>query len=182
MLPGSEHQLYQFVVFLAIEKLCHNTIKCYLAAIRHLHIAVGAGDPGISHMPNLEQVLKGVKSSQAKEKKQVKVRLPVTPEILLQMKKAWGKESGGRDVVMLWAAASLCFFGFLRSGEVCVPSDHSYDEGAHLSFHDISMEAPSGVKVRIKSLRLTPFAWAWISLWAEQVMSCAQWQQFWPIW
>ena len=68
VLPGSEHQLYQFVVFLAIEKLCHNTIKCYLAAIRHLHIAVGAGDPGISHMPKLEQVLKGIKSSQAKEK------------------------------------------------------------------------------------------------------------------
>ena len=67
--PDSEHQLcMQFVAFLAIEKLCRNTIKCYLAAIRHLHIAVGAGDPGISHMPKLEQVLKGIKSSQAKEK------------------------------------------------------------------------------------------------------------------
>jgi len=109
-------------------------------------------------MPKLEQVLKGVKSSQAKEEK-VKARLPVTPEILLQMKKAWGKESGSRDVVMLWAAASLCSFGFLCSREICVPSDHSYDEGAHLSFHDISVdstEAPSSLKVRIKESKTDP--------------------------
>jgi len=64
-----------------------------------------------------------------KRKKQVKVWFPVTPEITLQMKKAWGKGSGSKDVVMLWAAASLCFFGFLCSREICVPSDHSYDEG-----------------------------------------------------
>ena len=57
------------VAFLANEKLCHNTIKGYLAAIRHLHIADGAGDPGISSMPRLEQVVKGVKATQAKEGK-----------------------------------------------------------------------------------------------------------------
>ena len=42
--PASEHQLCQLVAFLANEKLCHNTIKGCLAAIRHLHIAEGAGD------------------------------------------------------------------------------------------------------------------------------------------
>ena len=61
---------------------------------------------------------------------------------------------------MLWAAASLCFFGFLRSGEICVPSHHSYDEGVHLSFHNISVdsiEAPSSLKVRIKKSKTDPF-------------------------
>jgi len=43
------------------------------------------------------------------------------------------------DAVMLWAAA-LCFFGFLRSREIMVPSDSAYGEGAHLSFEDISVD------------------------------------------
>ena len=101
---------------LANDKLCHNTIKGYLAAIRHLHIAEGAGDPGISSMPRLEQVVKGVKATQAKEGEKVKARLPITPELLLKMKQAWSQESGSRDVAMLWAAASLCFFWLPTGG------------------------------------------------------------------
>ena len=83
-------------------------------------------------MPRLEQVVKGVKATQAKEGKKVKARLLITPELLLKMKQAWSQESGSREVAMLWAAASLCFFGFLQAGEICVPSDNSCDEGAHL--------------------------------------------------
>ena len=95
--PASEHQLCQFVAFLANENLCHNTIKSYLAAIRHLHIAEGAGDPGMSNMPRLEQVVKGIKVTQVKEGKKVKARLPITPE-LLRMKQAWSQEQDSRDV------------------------------------------------------------------------------------
>ena len=158
--PTSEHQLCQFVAFLANEKLCHNTIKSYLAAIRHLHIAEGAGDPGMSNMPRLEQVVKGVKATQVKEGKKVKARLPITPELLLRMKQAWSQEQDSRDVVMLWAAVSVCFFGFLRAGEICVPSDSSYDEGAHLNFKDVSvdsMEKPSRLQIRIKASKTDPF-------------------------
>ena len=41
---------------------------------------------------------------------------------------------------MLWAVVSLCFFGLLRSGEVVVPLDSSYDPGQHLSFGDIAVD------------------------------------------
>ena len=41
---------------------------------------------------------------------------------------------------MLWAAASLCFFGFMRLGELTIPSAKSYDAGAHLSFQDVTMD------------------------------------------
>ena len=61
---------------------------------------------------------------------------------------------------MLWAAASLCFFGFLWAGEICVPSDNSYDEGAHLNFNDVSvdsMEKPSSLRIRIKASKTDPF-------------------------
>ena len=55
-LPASEHQLPG-----REGKLCHSTIKCYLSAVRQMHVAEGYGDPRMS-MVRLEQVLKGIKS------------------------------------------------------------------------------------------------------------------------
>ena len=130
-IPASEQQVCLFCVFLAKQKLTHATIKCYLAAVRHLHIADGAGDPHMGSMAKLEQVLKGIKSIQAKGGAQGRERLPITPELLVKLKRVI-------DKVMLWGAALLCFFGFLRAGEITVPSDNAYDKGAHLSFADIS--------------------------------------------
>ena len=56
-LPASEHQLCQFVCHQAEGKLCHSTIKCYLSAVRQMHVAEGYGDPRMSSMARLEQVL-----------------------------------------------------------------------------------------------------------------------------
>ena len=53
---------------------------------------------------------------------------------------------------MLWAAMLLCFFGFLRSGEVCVPSQKAFDEGVHLTARDIQVDSvsnPQSVQVNI---------------------------------
>ena len=55
---------------------------------------------------------------------------------------------------MLWAAATLCFFGFLRSGEITVPSETVFDEGAHLTFEDVTVDCitnPQMLKVKIKA-------------------------------
>ena len=62
IIPASEHQLCQFVSYQAEGKLCHSTIKCYLSAVRQMHVAEGYGDPRMSSMARLEQVLKGIKS------------------------------------------------------------------------------------------------------------------------
>ena len=40
-----------------------------------------------------------------------------------------------------WAAASLCFFGFLRSGEMTVPEGAQYDELTHLNFRDLAVDS-----------------------------------------
>lgn len=160
-MPTSESLLCRYVSSLANENISQSTIKCYLAAVRHLHIAEGFGDPNISGMARLEQVLKGIKSTQAKGMKR-NVRLPITPELLLSMRSTWLvvgliSQDDGR---MLWAAASLCFFAFLRSGEITVPNDTDYDVGAHLSFDDVSVDSfssPSTLKVRIKASKTDPF-------------------------
>lgn len=54
----------------------------------------------------------------------------------------------------------LFFFGFLRSGELTVPSEIGYDEGAHLSFQDVSVDSladPQVMRVRLKASKTDPF-------------------------
>lgn len=124
-------------------------------------MAEGYRDPNICNMARLEQVLKGIKSIQAKSSKKP-TRLPITPELLRKMRQVWmrGNGSGSWDNIMLWAASLLCFFGFLRSGEITVPTDADFNEGAHFTFNDISVdctENPQVIRVRIKTSKTNPF-------------------------
>lgn len=158
-IPSSERQLCHYVSYLAIANLSHNTIKAYLSAVRHLHIAEQAADPGISKMPRLEHVLRGVKYMQARGERKGKARLPISIDILHKLREAWQRKAS-RDSVMLWAAASLCFFGFFRSGEITVPSESGYDKGAHLNFEDVTVDDlanPQVLQVRIKASKTDPF-------------------------
>ena len=76
--------LCKFVAQLAEEGLKHRTIKCYMAGIRHLHIAEGLGDPFLPPLAKLHYVLRGVKRSQGEAGK--RERLPITPPILRKIK------------------------------------------------------------------------------------------------
>ena len=61
---------------------------------------------------------------------------------------------------MLWAAVTMCFCGFLRSSEVVVPSQTSYDASSHLSYGDVLVDntiAPTFLQVRIKASKTDPF-------------------------
>ena len=146
-----------FVSHLFIDQLSPQTVKSYLSAVRYTQIALGLGDPRVDAMPQLEYVLKGVKRSSSKK---TRPRLPITPQILLQLKHYWESLSPHRDALMLWAAACLCFFGFLRSGEVVIPSDSCFDASVHLAFGDVVLDDllnPSFLEVRLKSSKTDPF-------------------------
>lgn len=61
---------------------------------------------------------------------------------------------------MLWAAATLCFFGFFRSGELAIPTAEAFDPGAHLTFQDVQVDCvkkPQALRVRLKSSKTDPF-------------------------
>ena len=158
-LPSSEKSLCRYVALLANEGLAHGSIKCYLAAVRHLHIEEGRGDPGISDMAKLELVLKGIKMVRASKRK-MGSRQPITPELLHKMRGVWLGQPAGWDGKMLWAAATLCFFGFLRSGEITVPSESEFDEARHITFGDISVDCldkPTTLRLRLKASKTDPF-------------------------
>ena len=52
------------------------------------------------------------------------------------------------------------FLGFLRVGEMTVPSLNGYNEGYHLNFDDVAVDNhsnPSLLRVRIKGSKTDPF-------------------------
>ena len=146
-LPASESVLCRFVAFLADQGLKHATIKVYLSAIRFMHISEGQTDPFLPSLTRLQYTLSGIKSSEAKSGRSKGVRLPVTPSILRKLKSVWDKDMSNADFRMLWAACCLGFFGFLRAGEMTVPSDTANDAASHLSFKDLAVDIPGAPTV-----------------------------------
>ena len=157
--PVSEHQLSKFVAFMYQEGLSAGTMKSYLAAVRHAQIALGLGDPVMGRMPHLQYVLKGARRSMAGGTK--RTRLPITPEILKRLRRTWERPPVRADASMLWAAATLCFFGFLHTGEAVFPSDSGFDPRYHLAYGDVrvnSPQNPSWMEVHIKRSKCDQFA------------------------
>ena len=121
-------------------------------------LTLGFGDPEMGNMPQLEYVLKGMKRLGNSGTRQQ--RLPITPLILELLKQTWSGLENQDDTRMLWAASTLCFFGFLRSGEVVAPGDSGFDPVHHLSFDDVSVdshEAQQSIEVTIKASKMDPF-------------------------
>ena len=90
-------------------------------------------------MPQLEFVIKGLKKKAAAGQRQN--RLPITPDILRALRKAQEVEADREEATMLWAAAYMCFFGFLHSGEIVALKEDEYDETVHLSYGDVKVDS-----------------------------------------
>ena len=159
-LPLQEHLLCRYVAFLVDSGLKHSSIKGYLSALRRMQIVGGMGDPFAVSWPLLECTLKGIKMQQAKNvDSRAKSRLPITPSLLCSLRCFWEKDRHDPDNIMLWAACCTCFFGFLRSGEVTVPSWKAYDAQCHLSTGDVMLvgSPPRAIEVAIKASKTDPF-------------------------
>ena len=149
-----------FVTDLATSGLAHSTIKVYLSSVRHLHVTHGKHTQFSAQLtPRLQQVLKGVKKSQASTKKSPS-RRPITLSIMSGIKKFLLSQPSCHNNTMIWAACCLAFFGFLRSSEFTVPAQDSYDESMHLSPQDFTLDCRSStqmIQVRIKQSKTDPF-------------------------
>ena len=145
-------------IHVAKEGLKHQTIKSYLAAVRHIQIVAGFLSCTICHCLNM---LRGVKSEQAKNPTlSQRTRLLITPVTLRKVRCDLEKDKTNYNCVMLWAAYCTAFFEFLSSGEVTVPSLAAYDPGAHLSYGDIKFNSqthPTLAQVDIKASKKDPF-------------------------
>ena len=153
--PVSEDILCYFASYLAVQGLSPQTIKVYLAGIRHMQISIGLPDPKeFSSIPRLKLVQSGIQRHNCDQHtRTVKIRLPITPAILHKIRDYWLPKSTEPDIKMLWAAVVICFFGFFHSGEITVPSLNSFDPSSHLAWGDVSLDNvldPTMLKVHLR--------------------------------
>ena len=154
----SEGTICLFVASLFKRGIAGSSVKSFLAAIRYSQIALGLGDPKMADWPQLGYVVRGFKKKTAGPRS--KPRLPITPSILRKLRSVWEKSEDAFNGRMVWAASGMCFFGFLRSGEVVVPDVSSFDPSVHLSEGDVSVDSrdrPSVLEVRIKASKTDVF-------------------------
>lgn len=152
--PLDEETLICFSVFMA-RSVQHSTIKNYLAAVKHYHSSNGHA-LALSTFLRLQLVLRGIKRAQGENKK---VRRPITLAILNLFYCLLNVErTSNKDSIMLWAAMTLAFFGFLRIGELTCNS--TFNEKDHLMTKDITFlpkSAPQYMLVKIKTSKTDPF-------------------------
>ena len=151
-----------FATFLAEQGLKAQSVKTYLAAVRNLQLTLGLPDPrDSSSLPRLRLLLTGIRRVQAESgSSQARRRLPVTPAILRRVKGLWNERPTRGEYVMPWAALTLCFFGFFRSGEITVPRNESFDPKVHLSWGDVAINDPrnpQAIRVQLRRSKTDQF-------------------------
>ena len=160
-IPTSEQLLCKFTTFLAINDISAATIKVYLSAVRQLQLSRGQNPPDISEMPRLQQVMRGIKISQAGQAhKTPQQRLPITPTILEDIHTQWKKQPLSKDRIMLWAAFTTCFYGFMRSGEICTKNPEQFNPSSDLTFQDVAIDSimnPQVIRITLKTSKTDPF-------------------------
>jgi len=149
-----------FVTYLATLNLSYPTIKVYLSAISSLHTAsVHHNDFNTQLTPRLQQVLKVIQKEKAGNSTP-RVHQPITAYIMRQVKAELLKDQHSYYNILMWAACSLAFFGFLRSIEFTVPCQDLFNEEAYLSLGDLSVDsraAPQLLRVTMKQSKTDPF-------------------------
>ena len=140
--PVSERLLCCYVSYLATQKLALQTIKTL--AIHCMQVILGLPKPReFSILPRLRLVQMGIQRTQSQRVSTTpRVNLPITPAVLFRAREHWLMRSSDPDIIMLWSAVCLCFFGFFRSGELTVPTVQSFDPTIHLSWGDIAVDNP----------------------------------------
>ena len=108
-------------------------------------------------MPRLQNTLRGIKRTLGLSRRN---RLPVTLFILESIfKLLTPSHCLDIDTVMLWAAFSLAFFGFLRCSELTC--NGQFDRNVHLTREDFAffpnIVSPQQMTVRIKKSKTDPF-------------------------
>ena len=147
----SETLLCYFVTALAQEGIAPSTIKTYLAAIRHAQILEGLPEPReSSSLPRLRLVQNGVRRVRVESSSTQSRRLPITPLLLRRMRPSSTGQSGALsyEESLLWATATVCFFGFFRAGELTVATPSSFNPAIHLAWGDVSI-SQDGRVVRV---------------------------------
>lgn len=125
-LPFTALNVCRYAAYLAgVKNLKATSIPKYLNIIRVLHKEHGLPNP-LEENWFLDMVIKGIKRTHGT---QICRKLPITPDLLLQMKQAIDVDAP--KYAAFWAACCVLFFGLLRKSNVLPPA--KFDPTKHLS-------------------------------------------------
>jgi len=133
-------------------------VKLYLSANRYLQISSERGDPNMGAMAWLKYVIKSLKKKVGG--RMTRTRRPITRTELEILRERWEQDPNRADATILWAAAALCFWGFLRSGEVVASSETQFDPSVNLAYGDVRVDSvadPHYLAVVIKGSKTDMF-------------------------
>ena len=136
----------------------YDTIKLYLAGIRHFYIRFEVDTP-LLHPENLVQLqctLKGSKKSQNKVSCR-KERLPITFEIVVKLIKQFATSLCIYDSIMYSAICSMAFFGFMRCGEFTIQTNTKFEPACNLCVGDIDVSKTDRLIINLKQSKADVF-------------------------
>ena len=170
-LPGIKHTINLFAAYLS-QTLQAKTIKVYLAAVSHLHLIHGFSSP-VHNNPTLNLAIQGIQCSQGPAHLRPK-RLPLTIGMLEQLLRLLEADPLRRhDKLMLKAALTFGFFGFLRVSEYTLTNRDRFDPTLHPTKNDIT-RVKDGLHFFTKSQRQIKLGEALPSPWATPTVHHAQ--------
>jgi hypothetical protein len=129
------------------------------------------------HTPRVELVLRDMKRVNSFNKKK-KTWLPITPCELQLLKREWSTKPISTDRLMLWAAACIGFFGFLRCPEFTAPSASCSTQG-HMFACRMSQPTAWMGQCRQSQSKTDQFGKGVNVFLDGRVPSCSQYQRSW---
>lgn len=135
--PASDKTLCFFISDLAATGLPCHTIRAYLSSALQLHVMRSYPDP-TADSSIFRLISRGIKCTASLISKPC---LPLTIEIMKTLKKTLKKSSNysEEDKIVLWAAFSIAFCGFLNFEEFCASMKDSFDSST-LTWQDIDIQ------------------------------------------
>jgi len=129
----------KFVLWLACDrKVSHATANVYLAGIKQLHTHFGVECPDTRNN-TIKMLLQGLRNSEFTREKGEK-RIPATAESQKELKSALTAQNRPLpEKRLIWAAASVLFFGAFRASEILCRNENAFDPVFCLCADDIKL-------------------------------------------
>ena len=130
-LPASEENILLFIAYLHNQNIKGQSIRCYLSAVRQLHIINYVVPP--VNTPRVIALIKGAVVNSAPPFRMS----PITIDILTSLLDIVDQR---HDALLLKTVMTTLYFGCLRAGEIAVPNDQCFDKALHVTISDITFE------------------------------------------
>ena len=124
---------------MANQGLSPQTIKSYLAGLRNMQLLLGLPDPREQSSLPIQRWVQTQISGTRLGTTPSRIRLPITLQLLRQMKHSL-ESTAHQERVVIWAICCVAFFGCFRLGELLLESPSNFELRRHLTRGDVAVD------------------------------------------